>query len=151
MLSNPSLQNLQQCYESQDGKTRVYSAYHRIRQKEVAIKEIMCGSELEADAYVTEGTIMMQARHPHICECYTVNKEPPDPTKPWRVLLELEKVDRDLNQEILERARTSDYFPEAEALQFLLDLVRTLAFLQERVYRSHRTSPTATSSRTIYS
>lgn len=105
----------------------VYEGRNLQTSEAVIIKSCTCENLESANAPLGEGLVLSRLEHPHICRLIDVRL-----SEPCRVHLILERLERDLLQDIQMRAKLSRSCTEEELLAFLVQVGSAVAFAKKK-------------------
>lgn len=134
-IQESQLSNLSEIYRDPSGKTQIYFGDYTERQgcpaTPVAVKMIACHGMLEPYVYIEECINQRRVPSVNVCQIYGWN------IKPERVMIVMERMDKDLAKEIADRRqRGYSYFAERELITMCVQVVNIFAQMQ-RMRLSH--------------
>ena len=133
-MADPTLEKSAVLYANRGTSVVVYSG--RFKGLPAAIKERMHESLDQANSALREAFSQIQLDHQGICKVYDCFLETSD-TGEIRSVIVTELMQRDLYEEILQRAQQGAFWSEAELVTILRNLTEVLVYAQSRLV-SHR-------------
>lgn len=133
-MAVPTLEKDAVLYQNQGNQVVVYSG--RFKGLPVAIKERVHESLDQANSALREVFSQIQLDHQGICKVYDCFLEPLE-TGEIKSVIVTELMQRDLYEEILQRAQRGAFWSEAELMAILRNLTEVLIYAQSRLV-SHR-------------
>ena len=128
-IQESQLSSLREIYRDPSGKTQIffgdYTEHQGSPATPVAVKMISCHGMLEPYVYIEECINQRRIPSVNVCQIYGWN------IKPERVMIVMERMDKDLAKEIADRRqRGYSYFRENELITMCVQVVNIFAQMQ---------------------
>lgn len=129
-MDGKHLNNLEMVYSDPSGRVQVFRCWDESKNKVVCLKEQACETISEFNTLLKEGMNQTSLYHPGICKLYECFLKQDGSQLKYAIVMEW--MDRDLQREIDERAKTDNYWSENDLLEAMYILVDALAYAQEQ-------------------
>ena len=128
-MVEPEMRNREVIYMNQANRVSVYLGTYK--GLSVVLKERIHSSITEANSALHEALHQIKLDHPVICKIYDCTLDTTD-TGEIRSVIVMERMNRDLYEEITQRAEKLEYWTEEQLLRMLESLVEGLIFAQSK-------------------
>jgi serine/threonine protein kinase len=129
-MDGKHLNNLEMVYSDPSGRVQIFRCWDESKNKVVCLKEQACETIREFNTLLKEGLNQTSLYHPGICKLYECFLKQDGSQLKYAIVMEW--MDRDLQREIDERAKSDNFWGENDLLEAMYILVDALAYAQEQ-------------------